>query len=84
MTDFELPILGFFPSIDSQRKRYASSATGRWLEHCLDLVEKRLARDVPWPTEQKVKRSNLATPPYQICCSPTNALKRCVLMPILP
>ena len=34
----------------------------------LDLVGKFLVREVPWPTEQKAERSNLATPPYQICC----------------
>jgi hypothetical protein len=60
--------LDLLPSWASQRKRYATSETKRWLEQCLDLVGKCLVREVLWPTEQKAERSNLATSPYQICC----------------
>jgi hypothetical protein len=84
-TGFGLPILDLLPSGASQRKRYATSETKRWLEQCLDLVGKCLVREVLWQARQKTERSNLATPPYQICCSSIeSALKRCVLMPILP
>jgi len=46
-----LPILDLLLSGASQRKRYATSKTKRWLEQCLDLVGKCLVREVPWSTE---------------------------------
>ena len=82
---FWIAYLGSSAQFAPQRKRYATSAMKLWLEQCLDLVGKFLVRKVPWPTKPEAERSNLATPPYQICCgSIESALKRCVLMPILP